>query len=154
MLGFMPGVAEMSVIMIVLIVMAIMLIPTIFYLLTLQKTLMRCSPESRTLSPGLVWLQLVPFLNIIWAFILVINISKSLDNEFNRRGIAHEPNPGYNIGMAMAVCSILPIVPFLGFIAGPAALVCWIIYWVKIAEYSAMIAQPGPMEQGYAQSEL
>jgi len=149
MIGFLssPGESEMLVIVAIIGLLVLMLIPTIFYLLTLQKALARCSAECRTLSPGLVWLQLVPLLNIVWVFILVINIAKSLGNEFRRRGIVESPNPGQSVGMAMAICSVVSIVPFIGSLASIAALVCWIVYWVQIAKFSALIAEPMPVAQ-------
>ena len=72
---------------ILLVFCAILLLPIIFYLLTLQKALSRCSPESRAMDPGSVWLQVVPFLNLVWHFFIVINVAKSLHAEFARRGL-------------------------------------------------------------------
>lgn len=37
----------------------------------------------------------------------------------------------------LVICGMIPLVNFL---AGPAALVCWIVYWVKIAGFSAKLA--------------
>jgi hypothetical protein len=131
----------------VLIVLAVLLIPTIFFLLTLQKALARCSPESRTLSPGLVWLQLVPLLNFVWIFINVINVSKSLGNEFRKRGIPESPAPGQGVGLAWAICAVVSIIPFVGYLTAIAAFVCWIIYWVKVAGCSSRIAAPMTVAQ-------
>lgn len=121
---------------------AICLLPMIFFLYTLQKALSRCEPGSRTMVPGQVWLCLVPVFNLIWAFFVVNALSDSLHREFTRRGMAEEPQPGRSLGMAFAILGVVSIVPILGFVTGIAALVCWILYWVKIAAYSAKIAQP------------
>ena len=64
----------------------IFLIPAIFYILTLQKALERCAPVARTMTPGMVWLLLVPFFSLIWHFFVVMAIAKSMANEFARRG--------------------------------------------------------------------
>jgi hypothetical protein len=117
----------------VFIVCAILLVPTIFYLLTLQKALNRCSPECRAMNPGLVWLMLVPLFNLVWQFLVVLNVAKSLAAEFQKRGIAEDPNPGQTFGLIMCVSSLL---------CGPIYLIFWILYWVKIAGYSAKIAAP------------
>jgi hypothetical protein len=37
------------------------------------------------------------------------------------------------------ICGVIPLVNML---AGPAALICWIIYWVKIAGISGKLAVP------------
>jgi hypothetical protein len=117
----------------VFIVCAILLVPTIFYLLTLQKALNRCSPECRAMNPGLVWLMLIPLFNIVWHFFIVLNMAKSLAAEFQKRGIAEDPSPGQTLGLVMCIANL---------ICGPVGLVCWIIYWVKIAGYSSKIAAP------------
>jgi hypothetical protein len=124
------------------IVFAIALLPTIFFLLTLHKALSRCEPGSRTMVPGQVWLCLVPVFNLIWAFFVVNALSDSLHREFTRRGMVEEPQPGRSLGMALAILAVISIVPILGFVTGIAALVCWILYWIKIAGYSEKIAQP------------
>jgi hypothetical protein len=124
------------------IVLAILLLPTIFYLLTLQRALSRCAVESRTMSPGLVWLALIPVFNLVWAFFIVNALSNSLHAEFTRRGLAVEPQPARGLGLALAILCALSIVPVVNILTGIAALVCWILYWVKIAEYSARIAAP------------
>jgi hypothetical protein len=134
------GIAGILVIM--LIVFAIALIPAIFYILTLQKALNRCSPENRAMAPGMVWLMLVPLLNIVWHFFVVINVAKSLGAEFQKRGIAEEPEPGKKIGLIMCILACCGIIPLLGIPCSLGALVCWIIYWVKIAGFSGKIAAP------------
>jgi len=112
-----------------------LIIPWVFYLLTLQRALSRCSPESRSLEPGLVWLQFIPVFGLVWSFIVVTSVSKSLHNEFARRNIAVEPYPGQSIGLAMCILLVLSFVPFVGL----AYLICWIRYWGKIASLSARL---------------
>jgi hypothetical protein len=125
--------AGLGVVALVLVVFAILLVPMIFYMLTLQKALRRCSPECRAMSPELVWLLLIPLFHVVWNFFVVINIGKSLGAEFRKRGIPEDPAPGQTIGIIMAVTAI---------ICGPAWLIFWILYWVKIAGYSARLAGP------------
>ncbi len=58
------GVPELSIILLLtLLAMGVFLIPWIFYLLTLSKALNRCSPANRSMSPGQVWLLLIPLFN-------------------------------------------------------------------------------------------
>jgi hypothetical protein len=123
----------LGILTIVLIVIAIMLVPAIFYLLTLQKALNRCSPDCRAMKPGMVWLMLIPLFSLVWHFFVVLNMSKSLGLEFQKRGIAEDPNPGQTIGLVMCIGNL---------ICGPVGLICWILYWVKIAGYSSKIAEP------------
>ena len=126
--------------MFALVSLAVLLLPAIFYLLTLQKALKRCSPENRAMAPGMVWLMFVPLLNLVWHFFVVINVAKSLGAEFQKRGMTEEANPGQTIGMVMCILACCGIIPLLGVLCSLGALVCWIIYWIKIAGFSAKIA--------------
>lgn len=131
---------------------AMFLLPGIVYVLTLQKTLHKCAPMSVTLEPGMIWLYLVPFVNLVFHFFIVFGMAKSLRNEFNRRGIAAaEPAPGQDIGLAMCICGCCSIIPLLGMLAALAHLVLWIIYWAKMAEYSRMLEVPVPWPSMMAQ---
>ena len=124
----------------VLVVLVICLIPGIFYCLSLQKALNRCAPENRAMQPGMVWLLFVPLLNIVWHFFVVMNMAKSLGAEFQKRGIAEEPEPGKKIGMIMCILACCGVIPVIGAFISIGGLVCWIIYWIKIAGYSAKLA--------------
>ena len=129
-----PSVAAgLGIFTIVLVVIAIMLVPMVFYCLSLQKALNRCSPECRAMNPGMVWLIFIPLFNIVWQFMVVLNMAKSLAAEFQKRGMAEDPNPGQTLGMVMCIGNL---------ICGPVGLICWILYWVKIAGYSNKIAGP------------
>ncbi len=122
---------------------ACVFVPVIFFLVTLQNALNKCAPASRAMGPGLVWLLLIPFFNLIWNFFVVMGTAKSLANEYARRGIpSPEPAPGQPIGLAMSICACCGIIPRLGKLAELASLVLWIVYWVKIAEYSRNLDMP------------
>jgi len=120
----------------------IFLIPAILYILTLQTALSKCAGSVRTMQPGEVWLLLIPLFNLIWHFLVVMGIAKSLRNEFARRGIpSADPLPGQSIGMAMCICACCGIIPILGILASLASLVLWIIYWIKVAGYSELLGE-------------
>ncbi len=130
----------------------VFLVIAILFLLTLQKALSRCSPRNRTMEPGMVWLNLIPLFNIVWQFITVTRVAESLRNEFRTRGRSRNEDFGYGVGMTYCVMNIIggvingvsnvvPIVGLLGLPVGLIGLVCGIIYWVKIAGYSAELAR-------------
>jgi len=123
-----------------LIVFAIMLVPAIFYILTLQKTLSKCAPENQAMAPGLAWLLLIPLVNMVWHFFVVLNVAKSLGAEFQKRGIAEEAEPGKKLGLIMCILACCGIIPILGVLCSLGAFVCWILYWVKIAGFSRKLA--------------
>jgi len=126
--------------LVALAVVAVVLVVLILYLLTLQKALNRCSPESRAMSPGLVWLMLIPCFYLIWHFFVVINMAKSLGAEFKKRAIAADEKPGQTLGLIMCICNVLSCIPFVGCVALPAFVICFIMYWVKVAGWSKQLA--------------
>jgi len=125
----------------------IFVIPAIFFILTMQKALRRCAPENQVMSPGATWLLLIPLFNLVWDFVLVTQMAASLEREFKRRNIPVEPAPGKSIGLASCILFLRAVIPILGIPCFIAAVVCGIMYWVKIAGYSStlsMLLQPQP----------
>ncbi|MEZ6141844.1 MAG: hypothetical protein R3B84_14830 [Zavarzinella sp.] len=140
----------------------VMLVVYILFLLTLQNTMNSVHPDNRTMAPGLVWLLLVPILNIFWMFFVVLKISESLANEYRDRGLNTRGDSfGKTMGLIVAGLSIATIalsgvsgalrgndldVAGPGMIVGLLSnflslvqLVCWIVYWVQIAGYGSTL---------------
>jgi hypothetical protein len=131
-----------AIMMTLLIVFGITLLPLIFYLLTLQGTLQEVKPENRKMDPAMVWLTLIPLFGLVWQFIIVGNIADSLKLEFSQRNInVGEERPGYSIGLAYCILICCSIIPFLGILSSIAGFVCWIIYWVNIANFRSTLRQ-------------
>ena len=71
------------------------LLPLIFYLITLSKTLKEVEQTNRRIEPGQVWLTLIPLFGLVWQFIMVNRIADSLKAEFAARNIqVEEDRPG------------------------------------------------------------
>ena len=135
--------------------LAVGLIILVFYLLTLQKALSRVSPRNRLMEPGMVWLMLVPCVNIIWQFMIAINVPGSLRNEFRDRG--RDDGSDYGKSIALTNCILGIVSGFIGnvvtgmpktervglLISGVGSLlglVLFIVFWVRIAGYSSQLA--------------
>ncbi len=130
----------MGIFMGLLVLMAVSLLPQIFFLLTLHRTFEAISPQNRLMNPAEVWLTLIPFFGMIWIFFIVQRLSDSLQKEFAMKGIScNEDRPGYQIGMIYAAAQAAIVIPILGFLAPFAALVLWIVYWIKVAEYKRLL---------------
>jgi hypothetical protein len=115
-------------------------VPFCFFVLTLSRALSKCSRTSRTIEPGAVWLMLLPLFNLIWQFVVVTGLAKSMGSEFRARGVSGlEPTPGKSIGIAMCVCAVCGLVPVVNFIALPVCLILFLIYWSKIAGFSHIL---------------
>lgn len=142
----MRGMGESEIIAIVmvvfLVVLVIVLIPYIFYLLTLSRTLKQVAPHNQRMTPGEVWLVLIPLFGLVWHFFVVGRIADSLAAEFRQRGILiDEERPGYKAGLWMLILPLIGFIPFIGFLASLAGLVFWIIYWVQIAGYKRKLEE-------------
>ena len=135
------GVPELGVLLgVIVVLVGLMLLPAIFYLISLSKALQRCSFESRTMPPGQVWLLLIPLFGMIWHFIIVSRMSSSLRNEFISRQLPlAEAEPGKSLGLAMCILAAVSCIPVLGIVTAIAFFVCWIMYWVKITDYSRQL---------------
>ena len=57
-----------------LIILAACIVPVIFFLLQLQKLLNACTPGSRQMEPGMVWLNLIPLFGLGWMIYTVIDL--------------------------------------------------------------------------------
>lgn len=131
-----------EIIFIAIVIGIVMLIPTIFYLITLKKTIKEVSVENRKINPNHVWLVLIPLFGLIWQFIMVKGVALSLQAEYKKRNISIiENKPGYTIGLAYCILFCCSIIPILGVLSGIGGLVCWIIYWVKIYNYKTDLEQ-------------
>jgi hypothetical protein len=135
----------------------VMLGVVILFFLALMRTLDLVRPRNRAMEPGQVWLNLVPCLNIVWQFLTVVWVAKSLDAEFRDRGLHRQGEDyGRTVGLAGLIANVASGVlgqvvqtiaevngdvnlAFVG--AGVAvfgsvvSLVLFGMYWVKIAGF-------------------
>ena len=133
----MPGGTEWFIIFFVL---GLMIIPKIFYIITLQNTLEAISLPNRKMASGNVWLLLIPLFGIVWHFTVVNKVADSIRAEADMNGIKiNENRPGYNIGLAMCILNCFFFIPTLNIFTWMAAVVCWIIYWSTISGYKNQI---------------
>lgn len=130
-----------------LIGLVIGLVIFIFYALTLSGALKQCSPQNQRMSPGQVWLLIIPVFGQIWHFFVVSRIAESLAAEFKSRHLpVEEEKPGYNVGIAYCILSVSSYIQYLGIpvvgqLASLAGFVCWIIYWVRINRYKKRLEE-------------
>jgi len=94
--------------------------------------LKRVPDEHRKMAPGLVWLLMIPFFNLIWNFFVLLRIPDSYKSSFDSVGRTDVGDCGRGIGLAAAICVVCGLIPVVGGLAGLAALVLLIIFFVKI----------------------
>ena len=83
--------------------------------------------------------NLIPCFNIVWIFITVTRLADSLRDEFDDRRLRGDGDFGRSLGITYNVLNLLGAIPYIGAIFSIAGLVCFIIYWVKIAGYSRQL---------------
>jgi hypothetical protein len=126
----------------------VMLVAYIFFLITQQNTLKSIKPHNQKMSPGNVWLRLIPVFNLIWQFIVVARIADSIRAEIDDRNNTSflgstEPvfsnnkilRPTYAIGLATCILVLCVFIPFIESLVFLGWLVCWIIYWTQLVQY-------------------
>jgi hypothetical protein len=122
-------------------IIAVSLLVSILYLLTLQNVMKQVSPKNQDVPPVNVWLMFIPFFNIIYPFILYPRICDSIKKEYSLRGLQESGNFGRSIGIAMPILSLCAIIPVLGVLAAFTNIVLFIIFWSKMGGYKATLIQ-------------
>jgi len=136
----------------------------ILFLFAQQKIMQVISPENREMSPGSVWLQLIPVFGMVWQFIVVIRIARSVSKEMaSKIGGSILDNspvqiketdefPTYAIGIAYCILTTIGVIinyatahsssylPLLGSLFCLTGMVCWIIYWVRLVKTKNKLA--------------
>lgn len=126
-------------IVVILVVIAVGLVLPIFYLVTISRALASVSEQHRRMSPGLVWLNLIPVFSLGWHFYTVVKVRDSLVAEFRAKGITDRNNGGFALGIATSVLYVVCVIPSISYFAILPALICWIIYWLKLSTYRSML---------------
>jgi len=116
------------------------IVALVFFLLQLQKLLNACTPGSRQMEPGMVWLNLIPFFGLGWMIYTVIKVRDTLKIDFPARNLeTDDPEFSFPIGLAMGICFACGIIPFLGYFSSIGGIVLLIMYWIKIHKYTAIL---------------
>jgi hypothetical protein len=99
---------------------------------------------SRKLAPASVFLLLVPLVNFVWLFFVVIKLSQGYQEYF-----AAHPRPGvgdcgYGVGLGWAIASVCVFLPLAHVFAGLASLILMILYLVKMSQLRALVVAAPP----------
>ncbi|MFC4158143.1 hypothetical protein [Chitinimonas lacunae] len=115
-----------------------LLVAMIFHALTLHRTMDAVSEINRPCPGALVWLTFFPLLGALWYLAYIILLSTAIQKDMALRGV--QDNGQLPLAIALVVCWVLSLVPFINAVSWMALLVIWIIYWVKMAEYRRRLA--------------
>jgi hypothetical protein len=134
-LGFigLGGFELMIIGLIALFVFPLWLVPAILAYVVLEKI----PPEDRKQDPALALLLLIPLFSLVWAFFVYPRISASLESYFARRGDRSAGDCGRTVAILFCVFSVIPFFHII-------ALVCMIIFFVKVYSLTDRIERPRP----------
>jgi len=122
--------------------LALFILPTVFFVITLQNTLKAISPENRKMPFANVWLLFIPFFNFYWQFVVVNKIAESIALECEKLQIpVKETKPTYNLGLSWNICYILFLIPIARLWMSIILMITWILYWIKVNQYKKLIIE-------------
>lgn len=102
--------------------------------------------QYRVMEPMAVFLLIIPFFGLVWNFFVCQRIPDSYRNAFHAYGRTNVGDCGRGLGLAYAIVAATAIIPCLNYVTGPAALVLFIIFVVKMwtlkSELQHLIAHP------------
>jgi hypothetical protein len=119
------------------------LVIQVLFLLNLMQLIEAVHPTNRAMSPGLVWLNLIPIFGLGWMIYTVIKIKDSLDRENRSRGATPvDDRNSYTVGLVYSILAVAAfVVGYGGYVSRGASafggvislavLITWIIYWVR-----------------------
>ena len=121
------------------------------FALAIINLLKEIQPHNRKIVPGLVWLLIIPELNLVWNFVVAVCVSSSLRKELDERNYDVKGQPTLILGLVYALlsCSALfipvpkdikdPSNSTVYGILGLAVIVFFVQYWMKINWYKTVI---------------
>lgn len=113
----------------------------VLFLLSVSQCLKEISPRNRKMEPEQVWLCLIPVFGFVWEIIMFLRVAESLNDEYYDRALRGDGDYGKTLGIVFIV--MIGVV-----ISAPFALIPFIMYWVKIREYTKVLRE-NPNERPY-----
>jgi hypothetical protein len=127
-----------------IVVFAIALAIGAFICYQLYLAAARLPEANRKLAPASVFLLLVPLVNIVWLFFVVMRLSEGYQQYFAAQQRTDVGDCGYRVGLGWAIAGACVVVPIANAFAGLAALILMILYLVKMSQLKAQVTPPMP----------
>lgn len=105
----------------------------------LYTDLQRIPPQHRKQEPNMVWLLMIPLFNLVWNFFVWPKIAESYQSYFDAQGVTGEGDYGRQLSMILCIAAALCLIPLLNCLAGPVALVLYVLLLVKFNGYKNRI---------------
>lgn len=113
-----------------------------FYLRLTSRMLYAMQPASRKLSPGIVWIGLIPVFHLIWPLILNPLICASVRAELESRNKDEYGNYGLTLGILYPLMILGGgYVPYVGRVVIAAGFLLWFLFWMRLSDYKRRIEE-------------
>jgi len=99
--------------------------------------------QFQIMPAGLIWLLLVPLVNIVMVFFIALQVPDSFKRYFNSVGNYSVGDCGKLVGLIWAISVLCSFVPLINYIAWIPALVCMIMFMVKLWDMARQIHTKG-----------
>lgn len=129
------------------VVLVVGLTVALLFLSTMAGTVGRVRRENRRIEPAQVWLNLLPFFNLVWLPITVDRVAASIRAECEERGL-DDPGEGFTrpVGLTwLSLAAFLLPGAWMSDSFGTACFVLavflmalgfWVGYWAQLASYA------------------
>ncbi|ANM29574.1 hypothetical protein ABI59_08280 [Acidobacteria bacterium Mor1] len=125
--------------MALLIGFGIALIPQIIINLLLTSLLNGIPEQYRRTSPLMIWLLLVPCVNLILGFFVYPKLPESFRAYFDAQGDQSHGDCGQTLGWAIPILFLTAMIPYLGCVTAIVGLVILIVYMIKLFELKKLV---------------
>jgi hypothetical protein len=98
---------------------------------------------NQKLAPATVFLLLVPLVNLVWLFFVVLKMTEGYKGYFVANPRGDVGDCGYGVGLGWAIATACLIVPLANRFAGIASLILMVLYLVKLSQLRALVT-PSP----------
>ncbi|HJO94206.1 MAG TPA: hypothetical protein QF753_12455 [Victivallales bacterium] len=119
----------------IVVVTIIIVILKICFLLSLYKSLQLAGHKNRRMTPGLVWLNLIPVFNLFWLFYTCAKVAEAIKNKLDKKG----RDGAWKVGLAYCILIWLSFIPYIGIFFTVLCIIMWLFYWTKIAAYNKLM---------------
>ncbi len=100
----------------------------------LTTCLNRIPAQHRKQEPGMVWLMMIPLVNIVWNFFVFPKVAESFQSYFDEQGDTSVGDCGKQLSTFLCISVVLSIVPLLSCLTAPVSLVLLIMVLLKFNE--------------------
>jgi hypothetical protein len=132
-----------------LLVTAIIIAIAIVVCWLLYKNYKKVPPQFQTLSPGLVWLMLVPLANIVMPIIIGMQVPEAFKRYFDSIGDTSVGDAGKQVGLIWGIAALCTVIPLVNLIAALVALVALVMFLLKVIAMGRKIDEAGAVVSPY-----